>query len=114
MSNAIKTSSLSDAEIIDALSTLANECFPAMNFANAFAGSSSRCWDIVRGVGAKDLLAEALHRDLAVNKIKGNVDDSLLKNAPWAKHILPAEFSYADYLKSTHTQPQAENATMTM
>lgn len=108
----IKTSSLTDADIIGALSTLANECFPAMNFANAFAGSNSRCWEIVRGVGAKNLMAEALHRNIDVNIIKGNVDDHPLKNASWAKDILPANFSYADYLKST--QPQTENATMNM
>lgn len=107
----IKTSSLTDADIIGALSTLANECFPAMNLANAFAGSESRCWEIVRSVGAKNLMIEALRRDIDLNKIKGNVDDQPLKNAPWAKEMLPADFSYTDYLKST--QPQTENTTMT-
>lgn len=92
---------LSDKEITEALSTLANECFPAMSVANSLSGKKDKNWMIIRQFSGIDLINEAQSRGIRTDKIIGNVDEKPLAEALWAKeHIKNTSFSYSDYLNS--------------
>ncbi|MDU8350328.1 hypothetical protein RYA05_00280 [Pseudomonas syringae pv. actinidiae] len=103
---------VSDSQLIEALSTLANECFTSLIIVNALAGCSTESWEIIRGTKPTDLLLEAQSRGIDLHKIRGNVDDSRLVDATWTEGLIAAPFSYNDYLKSS--QPHAEENTMNM
>lgn len=79
--------SYEDSVLQGAIETLISECFTAMCFANAFAGSRSDKWDVIHNFKVAEIFSEAKKRNLPLTSLKMAVGGKPIQET-WAKEYL--------------------------